>query len=334
MLNDCQGLANKYRPKTFEDYRGNAPALELLRNFVFAPAAGPEYRQHAILIGGTIGGGKSTLAKLVANYLTQGNAAGVIEYNMSSQNTVGDARELEKEIHAPSILAPVRVFILEEAHRLTKDSADILLTTVEHLPADVFVIFVTTEPSAIRPALRDRLLFLDLQPLTEPDVRAIIAQVCAGEGFTLTQGCTDLLVKHYAGRNRTLINNIVLVAGCKNVLEAETRLAAALDMDTEDAEIIQLIQAIACASNNGFPAFQQLLGSLLEKLKANPEAARTAAGTYLSKLACSPRNVVYLPHLAPILGLLGEGPLTQANAHLRLVAIFTQAYLTLASLNH
>ena len=333
MLNDSQGLANKYRPRTFEEYRGNAAAIALLQNYVFAPAAGPEYSQHAILLGGNIGGGKSTLARLFAETLTRGETAGVIEYNMSSKNTVGDARALEEEIHSPSILAPVRVFILEEAHRITNDSADILLTTIEHLPRDVFVIFVTTEPRALRPALRDRLLQVHLQPLEEADVRAIINLVCAGEGFTLTHGCTDLLVRLYSGRNRTLINNIALVAGCKNVLEAETRLTAALDMDSEDGEIITLVQTIASATQQGFPAFQQMLGSMLEKLKAAPEPARLAAGTYLSKLACSPRNVAYLPHLAPILGQLGEGPLTYPNAHLRLVAIFTQAYFTLASLN-
>lgn len=335
MIENTQGLPNKYRPRTFSEYCGNKYALELLQRCVFAPPAGEQFRYHAMLISGMMGSGKSTLSQLVADALTRGDKAGVITYNMSSKNTVSDARELEAEINSPSILSPVRVFLLEEAHRITKDSADILLTTVENLPADVYVIFITTEPRALRATLGDRLLNLELKPLSEAEIRGIIKKVMTQEGLHLTQGCIDLLVQRYNGSNRALINNVMLVAECKHVSEAERLMTGNFSCDVDEPEVIELVKALAQAS--GQPAtwsnFHHLLSASYEKLRANPESARLAAGSYLAKLSLSPRNNMYLPALAPILGALGDGPLTQTNAHLKLIHIFVQAYQVLAPLN-
>jgi DNA polymerase III gamma/tau subunit len=330
-MDNKQGLPNKYRPQTFEQYVGNKAALSQLQVQVFSKT--PEERYHAILIAGPMGAGKSTLAGLIAKVLTEGNDAGIINYNTSSNNTVDDARALEEELNSSSILASTRVFIFEEAHRITPAAADILLTTIENMPIDTYAIFVTTEPTGIRATLRDRLLPLNLVPLNETEIRQLVGTIAASEGIHLTDGIMNLLVKSYAGSNRRLVKNIALVAGCKNVLEAEQLIEHA-EAQEEEGEIIDVVKAMLSANWNSQAAFQQLLNRSYDKIKANPESARISAGAYITKcLLANPKNTQYMFGLSDLLDALGGGQFTYPNAHLKFISIMLKGFWTMAQFN-
>lgn len=155
-----QVMALKWRPQVFADMVGQEHITRTLQNAMKA-----ERVAHAYIFAGPRGVGKTTTARIFAKALNcrnlkdgepcnecdlcqevnQGSAMDVIEIDAASFNRVEDIRNLQEQVGTYPAKAKYKVYIFDEAHRITKQAFDAFLKTLEEPPAHVIFILASTE---------------------------------------------------------------------------------------------------------------------------------------------------------------------------------------------
>lgn len=155
-----QVMALKWRPQVFADMVGQEHVTRTLQNAITANRVA-----HAYIFAGPRGVGKTTTARIFAKALNcrnpkdtepcnacdlceevnQGSAMDVIEIDAASFNRVEDIRNLQEQVGTYPAKAKYKVYIFDEAHRITRPAFDAFLKTLEEPPAHVIFILASTE---------------------------------------------------------------------------------------------------------------------------------------------------------------------------------------------
>ena len=101
-----------------------------------------------ILITGTIGTGKTSSSRIIANTMNEGQAK-PIELDCASHNGVDDMREILEECHTRPLIGKYKIFLMDECHMLTVQAWNSLLKVLEEPPSYVIFLFCTTDPQKI-----------------------------------------------------------------------------------------------------------------------------------------------------------------------------------------
>src|SRR3989344_7663691 len=132
-------LYRKYRPKSFKEVLGQEQVVKVLEASIKNKKI-----SHAYLFAGSRGTGKTSVARIFANEL------GVVsedlyEIDAASNRGIEDIRALREGVQTLPFRSPYKVYLIDEAHMLTREAWNALLKTLEEPPSHVIFIFATTE---------------------------------------------------------------------------------------------------------------------------------------------------------------------------------------------
>jgi DNA polymerase III subunit gamma/tau len=257
-------LARKYRPKRFADVAVQSHVATTLRNAIASDRVA-----HAYLFCGPRGTGKTTLARVLAMALNCENrredrepcgscasctriwagsaSLDVVEIDAASNRGVDDARELrERAMYAPSGDDRCKVYIIDEAHMLTREAWNALLKVLEEPPPRVVFVFATTEPQKIAQAaapVLSRVQRFDLKRIGPADVRERLATVLQAEKVGVEPDALGMLARAADGSMRDALSlaDQVLSLGAGDITAQRVRDALGLVHEDEYVALLDII---------------------------------------------------------------------------------------------
>lgn len=227
-------LYRRYRPESFAELIGQTqvtiPLTAALRG---------DRVNHAYLFSGPRGCGKTTSARILARCLNcaegptdtpcgvcpscielsrdGSGSLDVVEIDAASHNKVEDARELRERAAFAPVRDRFKIFILDEAHMVTKDGFNALLKIVEEPPAHVKFIFATTEPEKVIGTIRSRTHHYPFRLVAPATMLEYLTELCESEGVKVAEGVLPLVVRSGGGSVRDALSLLdQLIAGSEN----------------------------------------------------------------------------------------------------------------------
>lgn len=343
-------LARKYRPRRFADL--------LVQDHVAAALSGAVARNrvgHGYLLTGPRGVGKTTAARILAMALNcerqdpgaltgepcgecptceriWGGAANldVVEIDAASNRSVDDARDLrERAMYAASQENRYKVYIVDEAHMLTREAWNALLKILEEPPPRVVFVFATTEPQKIAntaaPVL-SRLQRFDFKRIGVAAIRERVGQVLAAEGVATDDDAVTVIARYADGGMRDALSVLdqALSLAEGPLTAARVRQALGLISDELYAEVLDAVARKDAAAI--FPVVDALLAAgadLVEFVNGMAELLRAvlmmATGAEPEGLTAAQREVIAAARerlaAGDVLRMLGL--LTQAEISIR-----------------
>ena len=210
-------LARRYRPFTFDEVVGQEHVSTTLKNAIADKRVG-----HAYLFCGPRGVGKTSMARLFAKALNcakgptetpcnacevcvavhEGTDTDVIEMDAASNRSVDDARSLREGVRYAPLRARSKVYIIDEAHMLTREAFNTLLKTLEEPPPHVKFIFATTEVHKLPDTIVSRCQRYDFRRITTTDIVRRLRQVAEGEKIQIADGVLAAVARSSHGGMR------------------------------------------------------------------------------------------------------------------------------------
>lgn len=256
----------KYRPKKWEEVVGQNAIVESIRSEI--------PNQKFYLLYGMHGTGKTTVAHIIANAVgCKGN--GLVEINASSHNKVEDARAIENDCIYFPFEGDVVVYIFDEAHRLTPDAQNVLLTVLEEPPEHVYFIFCSTEPNKLLKTVRSRAAEYEFKPVSPRDISVILDKVLNEENIKLKQKAYKWIVENSEGIPRDALVLLDQIKDLKDLDKIKEIVLLSSESEVAVRELCRLVY-----KRNNWEGVTKILNTLNE----DPERIRRAILGYLSKV--------------------------------------------------
>ena len=217
-------LYRKYRPKQFKEILGQSELVAVLEN-----AARRNKLAHAYLFYGPRGTGKTTAARIIAKVancgtrardekfrakgepcntcrpcmeIDRGQALDVVEIDAASNRGIDEIRSLKESIRLSPTSYAYKVFIIDEAHQLTKEAWNALLKTLEEPPAHAIFILATTEYEKVPATIASRTQRFHFKKPSLPEIQGKLTDIVRQEHLKVTDDALELIAASADGSFR------------------------------------------------------------------------------------------------------------------------------------
>ena len=247
---DSTSLYRRHRPGSFDEVVGQQHVVRTLRNAVEGGKV-----HHAYLFVGSRGTGKTSMAKILARSLNcerggptvtpcgecescltiaAGSSVDVIEMDAASNRSVDDVRDLRERVAYAPAGGRWKVYILDEAHMLTKEAWNAFLKTLEEPPPNTVFVLATTESHKVMATIADRCQRFDFQRPSLEQISEVLERVAAAEDIEVDQGAVATVARSASGSFRDALgtlDQLVAYGGNEVVLEDVLQLLGAADAE-------------------------------------------------------------------------------------------------------
>jgi DNA polymerase-3 subunit gamma/tau len=180
-------LYRKYRPQNFKEVLGQDHIVKVLQSSIELGKIA-----HAYIFSGSRGTGKTSVARIFAKEIgTSGND--ITEIDAASNTGVDNIRDLNESINTIPFDSKYKVYILDEAHMLSKGAWNALLKTLEEPPEHVIFIMATTEYEKIPETVVSRCQTFSFKKPTQKVLKEVVTAIAKKEGFSLEPASADLV---------------------------------------------------------------------------------------------------------------------------------------------
>jgi DNA polymerase-3 subunit gamma/tau len=210
-------LYRTHRPQDFGQVVGQPHIVQTLRNAVELDRVA-----HAYLFAGPRGTGKTSMAKILAKSINceQGptvtpclvcescrtihdaTAIDVIEMDAASHRGIDDIREIRDRVALRPARGRMKVYIIDEAHMLTKEASNAVLKTLEEPPDHVVFVLCTTELGAMLPTIRSRCQRFAFQRPGLADIAQVLSRIATAETIVIDDAAIELVARAAGGSFR------------------------------------------------------------------------------------------------------------------------------------
>ena len=189
-------IITRYRPESFQAFIGNEDIIEGLQKDLGRMST------RCFLISGPVGCGKTTLARIIAKELgCSENSGKLVEVNAAEDNGI----ERMRTVSEMSLYCCRRVFLFDEAHRITLAAQEGALKIFEDANAESFFILCTDKPEKILDALKSRCYSYQLSPLPPSQTKKLINRICEAEGKEVPDSVLSRICEESLGIPREVL---------------------------------------------------------------------------------------------------------------------------------
>lgn len=346
-MSESTSLYRRHRPHSFDQVVGQQHVVRTLSNAITQDKV-----HHAYLFVGSRGTGKTSMAKILAASLNcenggptltpcgtcescrtiaAGNSVDVIEMDAASNRSVDDIRELRDRVAYAPTAGRWKVYILDEAHMLTKEAWNAFLKTLEEPPPNTVFILATTEAHKVMPTIADRCQRFDFQRPSIEQITEVLNRVAEAEAIAIDPPAVSIISRSASGSFRDALgtlDQLVSFSGSGISLQDVLELLGAADADllfgvidrvteADPAGVLTAVEQVVRSGRDPARFARDLLGHLRVLLVTQttgviPEAfAVTAADPdrlASQAKAIGPANLLRtIDELAAALGLIRDG---------------------------
>jgi DNA polymerase-3 subunit gamma/tau len=223
-MSESTSLYRRHRPGTFDEVVGQTHVVRTLRNAVEQGKV-----HHAYLFVGSRGTGKTSMAKILARSLNcerggptvtpcgecescvtiaAGVSVDVIEMDAASNRSVDDVRDLRERVAYAPAGGHWKVYILDEAHMLTKEAWNAFLKTLEEPPPNTVFVLATTESHKVMATIADRCQRFDFQRPSLEQISEVLNRVAAAESIEVDEGAAAMIARSASGSFRDALGTL------------------------------------------------------------------------------------------------------------------------------
>lgn len=217
----AKALYRQYRPKTFDSVLGQDRVVNVLKNQVKSGNI-----SHAYLFSGERGTGKTTCAKIFAKAINclnpkdgspcmecenckaieEETTIDVVEMDAASNRRIDDIRNLKDNVIYPPNKLKYKVYIIDEAHMITREAFNALLKIMEEPPSHLVFILATTEIEKIPSTILSRLQKYEFNKIDENKIKEQIDYILKDRSITMENEAIRLIIKKANGAMRDALS--------------------------------------------------------------------------------------------------------------------------------
>ena len=217
----AKALYREYRPQKFSDVLGQDRVVNVLKNQIKSGQI-----SHAYLFAGERGCGKTTCAKIFAKAINclnpkdsspcgecencksieEESTMDVVEMDAASNRRIDDIRNLKETVVYPPNNLKYKVYIIDEAHMITREAFNALLKIMEEPPSHLVFILATTEIEKIPKTILSRVQKFEFNKIGRDDIIKQIDIILSDRNISMQEEGKDLIVKKAKGAMRDALS--------------------------------------------------------------------------------------------------------------------------------